>query len=180
MKNPILMLFLVTAIAGLMVGFANHITLPQILLHAEGAVQENLRVVYPQATRFEDATRNGSDTVVYLAIRETEVLGHVIIAYGMGYINDVQVLVGINSDGVIDRVVVGAHSETPGIGTRIEEPDFLDQFIGMTGPIRAVFTEPGEGEIASIASVTVTVDAAVIGVNNALVYFNENIAGGSS
>ena len=176
--NPIVVLFVVTVVAGLLVGIANHITLPQILLHAEGALQGNLGVIFPQASEFEDKEiLDDSNTRVYIAIRGSDVLGYVLITYGRGYEGAVQVFTGMNHDGTILQVVVGEHSETPGLGTRIEHPDFLDQFVGMTGPIRAVFTEPGDGEIANIAGVTISADAVVIGVNNALAYFNEHIYG---
>ena len=176
--NPIVALFAVTLIAGLLVGIVNHITLPQIQLHAEGALQGNLGVIFPQASSFdEEETLDDSSTTVYIAMRASDMLGYVLVTYGRGYEGDVQVFTGINPDGTILQVVVGEHSETPGLGTRIENPDFLDQFIGMTGPIRAVFTVPGDGEIASIAGVTISADAVVIGVNNALRYFNEHILG---
>lgn len=176
--NPIVVLFVVTAISGLLVGVVNHITLPQIQLHAEGALWGNLGVIFPQASGFdEEESLDDSDTTVYTAMRGSDILGYVLVTYGRGYEGAVQVFTGINPDGTIHRVIVGEHSETPGLGTRIENPDFLDQFIGMTGPIRAVFTAPGDGEIASIAGVTVSADAVVIGVNNALAYFSEHILG---
>ncbi len=45
-----------------------------------------------------------------------------------GYSGDINFLVGVNSDGVIQGIQILNHSETPGLGAKIKEPEFRNQY----------------------------------------------------
>lgn len=55
----------------------------------------------------------------------------------------IELLIGFDTDQVITGVVVVSHSETPGIGTRIESPEYLQQFIGVKNSASDVDTITG-------------------------------------
>lgn len=60
-------------------------------------------------------------------------------ASAKGFLSDVTVTVSLDTDGNIASITVDASGETRGIGTRCSDnEDFLNQFIGKTGPFDAV------------------------------------------
>lgn len=51
-----------------------------------------------------------------------------------GYAGPVQMVVGLDRDGLVQGVSIITHNETPGLGTKIlTEPGWMDQFIGWDG-----------------------------------------------
>jgi len=50
-----------------------------------------------------------------------------VVAYD-GYSGDINFLVGVNSDGVIQGIQILNHTETPGLGAKIQEPEFRNQY----------------------------------------------------
>lgn len=60
-----------------------------------------------------------------------------------GRSSPIELLVGISREGEIMDVAVVSHSETPGLGTRITDPDYLSQFSGMTADSEAADTITG-------------------------------------
>ena len=81
-----------------------------------------------------------------------------------GYGGEFDVSVGILLDGTIEGVRIGQEmfNETEGLGTRVLEQAFRDQFIGKSGPVSF-----GEG-IDAIAGATITSTAVLNAVNEAL------------
>ena len=81
-----------------------------------------------------------------------------------GYGGEFDVSVGILPDGTIEGVRIGQEmfNETEGLGTRVLEQAFRDQFIGKSGPVSF-----GEG-IDAIAGATITSNAVLNAVNEAL------------
>lgn len=81
-----------------------------------------------------------------------------------GFLSDIEVSVGIYSDGTIANVQVGGDSftETPGLGGQAKEKDFTDQFIGASAPV--VY---GKG-IDAITGATTTSNAILRAINEAL------------
>ena len=68
-----------------------------------------------------------------------------------------------NADGTIASVVFNTSNETPTFGTRVgEDAAFAAQFVGKTGPFTI-----GAG-IDALSGATVTSEAAVKAVNNAI------------
>ena len=80
-----------------------------------------------------------------------------------GFHSDVAATVTLNADGTIAAVVFNTANETPTFGTRVgEDAAFAAQFVGKAGPFTL-----GAG-IDALAGATVTSEAAVLAVNNAL------------
>ncbi len=85
------------------------------------------------------------------------------IGSAKGFHSDVTATVTLNEDGTIASVVFNTSGETPTFGTRVgEDAAFAAQFVGKTGPFTL-----GAG-IDAVAGATVTSEAAVLAVNNAL------------
>lgn len=98
-----------------------------------------------------------------------EVVGYVFMTLSGGYGGELPVITGINMDGTLTGIRVGSNSETPGLGSKVEEPDFTDSFVGKgtENPIVAVGAPSAENEVQLISGSTVSVDGVLYGVNGA-------------
>lgn len=96
-----------------------------------------------------------------------------------GYAGEIRMLVGIGVDGRIVAVRVTSHSETPGLGDRIEagKSDWIDSFSGMQAenPLDKdwVLSKDG-GMFDHMTGATITSHSVVTAVRNAVIYFNAN------
>jgi electron transport complex protein RnfG len=91
-----------------------------------------------------------------------------------GYGGDLVLMVGID---LVNNKMTGmeavAHSETPGLGARIEEPGFRRQWRGLPIDRPAALTLDG-GTIDAISGASTTAQAAVDGTNTALDFVRNN------
>ena len=94
------------------------------------------------------------------------VVGHTAQVTVKGYGGDVEIVVGVDADGVITGLNVGGanFSETAGLGAKAKEPAFTEQFKGLTSPLVL------KDNVDSITGASITSGAVVGGVNTALDY----------
>lgn len=86
----------------------------------------------------------------------------------------IDVLVAMNDDGSIKAVSVVSLGETPGLGTKVQDPDFLKQFIGKSGEIVLVKHAPSSNnEIQAVTSATYSSTGVTEAVNIALSVYSE-------
>ena len=107
-------------------------------------------------------------------------IGYVVSASARGYSGPVGIIAGFDTRGTLTGVRVVMQSETPGLGSLIQEPVFLSQFEGLSGPFQVTRARGGSrpDEIETLASATISTNAVVIGVNAAIEYINEHISRG--
>lgn len=98
-----------------------------------------LEELLPQAEEFAllaegQADMPGDVTVIYEALDDQgQRTGLVFETVAQGYGGDINIAVGIDvATETLAGVKVLRHAETPGLGSRIEEPDFLAQFQGKS------------------------------------------------
>ncbi len=189
MKNTIvkdaLILFLITAVAGVLLAFVNEITKQPIARQKEEAVNKACMAVFSDADEFviKDSLPDNSEwsakypkdavEAVYEAKKGGALCGYVInVCNKEGYGGAIRFSMGIKSDGTLGGVAILETSETPGLGLNAEEvliPQFKDRnaesFVYVKGGAAA------ENEIDAISSATITTRAFVNGVNAGLDYF---------
>jgi electron transport complex protein RnfG len=78
-----------------------------------------------------------------------------------GYKGDMEMFVGISTDGKILGSAVTAHSETSGLGTRTTEPGFLSQFVGKDASAELTSFD-------AISGVTKSSNSVFSAINNAI------------
>lgn len=121
--------FICLIAAGLLAA-VNVITAPKILAQALAEEQAALKEVMPQASKFI-AVKSDVDeqTLYYKAFDDRDkIIGFVFKAAGKGYSSLIQTLVGVDPKGIISAIKVLSQNETPGLGIRITEKKFTDQF----------------------------------------------------
>ena len=75
------------------------------------------------------------EVTVFPAKRGGEVFAVAIEGRGKGYHGTIGVMVGIGKDGGVLDIGITSHSETPGVGSKVTEPSFTDQFRGLKGTV---------------------------------------------
>ena len=143
LKNT-LILTAITLIAGLGLGLVHEITLNPIAQAQEKAKKEAWQAVFPDAKldEFKEtdvdqkaAKQAISDLGVNATIDEVCTVGdtgYVITTTDKdGYGGDIQVSVGIQSDGTVTGVSFLSLSETAGLGMKAKEPSFYEQYVGQ-------------------------------------------------
>lgn len=73
-----------------------------------------------------------------------------------GYGGNVWLMVGLLPDGNINNIVVLEHKETPGLGTKMNDAEFKNQFIGQNPGSFNIMVEKDGGEIDALTGATIT------------------------
>lgn len=73
-------------------------------------------------------------TLIYQGVNDQDqIIGYAFVGEGNGYAGTVRVLVGVDetSNKILNLKILD-HTETPGLGTKIEDESFRKQFVGKT------------------------------------------------
>ena len=188
-----IILFAITLISGLVLGFVYDITKAPIAAAAKAAKNEAYAVVFPEAKDFEENEADTAkiaetadeiagkgfghsniDEVVTAKDQSGNNIGRVITSTSKdGYNGTVQISVGIKSDGTVVGITFLTLEETPGLGMRAAEASFYGQYANKnTKEFKLVKGAAGaDDEISAISGSTITSTAVTNAVNVAL-YFN--------
>ncbi|MFR3483376.1 MAG: RnfABCDGE type electron transport complex subunit G [Clostridia bacterium] len=165
-------LFLITAITGCCLGFVYESTKDVIADKKEEVNQRAYAKVLPDAgvlTKLEVQP----DQKAVLEVYRAENGGVAMKVMGTGYGGDMEMAVGIDADGNVTGVSIISHGETPGLGAKATEADFIDQYSGKNAKetLTVVKGDAAENEISAISGATITSRGVTEGVNEALQYY---------
>ncbi len=79
-----------------------------------------------------DERGNPIELVIFPAKKDGETFAVAIEGKGKGLYGLIGVMVGISKDGALLDIGITSHLETPGIGSKVEEASFTDQFKGLS------------------------------------------------
>ena len=79
-----------------------------------------------------DERGNPVELVIFPAKKDGETFAVAIEGKGKGLYGLIGVMVGISKDGALLDIGITSHLETPGIGSKVEEASFTDQFKGLS------------------------------------------------
>ena len=184
-------LTIITLISSFGLAKLYQVTKPQIELIKKQKVNDALKLVLPEAGDIVPVSRqipikDPSGQIVahneiveyYIGYKnEThgEITGYAIKAVKSGYETNIETIVGINREGVIQKIKIIDQKETPGLGARCIEnqpvnPDkkvwTTEQFVGKTRDQMKV--DKDGGEITSITGATITSRAVTASIKEAL------------
>ena len=198
-----LKLVIITVVAGLVLGAVYGITKKPIADQEAKAQMEAYKAVFPKASDFKDVdgfseeaaskviasyknTVDGHESDVISSAVEAvdasgKALGYIFnITTSKGYGGDIQLTVGIQSDGTVSGYSVLSISETAGLGMKAKEDGFMSQFAGIPAQILEV-TKSGktaDTEIEAISGATITSRAVTSAVNSCVAY-SKSLKGGN-
>ncbi|MGG5461696.1 RnfABCDGE type electron transport complex subunit G [Clostridium sp. B9] len=178
-----LILCLITSFAGVFLGLANEFT-KEVIAQNSKLSSDDLKELLPNANKIEDFTfeksEDSSVSEVFEAKSNSNTEGYVIKVSPKGFNGAIDMVVGINNEGEIGGIKVLSQAETPGLGARIEETEFTDKFKNLTvnDEIKIVKSSPNNNtEIQGLTGATISSNAVLSGVNDALNFYKVNILG---
>ena len=140
-KDFVLPPLVLTVIAGVTTAalvLTEGVTTP-IIEEQQAAAADAARVaVLPEADSFTQCTVEEMPEGGIDAYQADNGAGYVITAEARGYGGQLRVMVGIGSDGLITGTEVLVNNETQGLGSRVSEHDFMDQYIGKDSTLEGV------------------------------------------
>lgn len=91
-----------------------------------------------------------------------------------GYGGKIEIMLGLKIDGTINAIQILSHSETPGLGAKIEEKWFKDQFKGRNLKNTKWKVKKDGGDIDQISGATISPRAVTKAVYQGLLFFKKN------
>ncbi|WP_044915247.1 FMN-binding protein [Butyrivibrio sp. WCE2006] len=192
LKNA-LILFVITLVAGVSLGFVYQVTKEPIAYQNELAQIKANQAVFSDAADFEDvaldeekkaAVLSGADygkIDIVSAKKAVDAsgngLGYVVQVSSGGYGDKIVFTVGITNDSNVNGISIISINETPGLGMNAEKV-IVPQFEGKPAAQFSVTkNDPAsDSEIEAISGATITSKAITFGVNAAVQYFESALA----
>lgn len=169
--KPTIVLGLICFMTALMLALVNSITKEPIKAQELARENEAKQLVMPEGVDFVEKEFSGNKHFQYNEAYDQNgnLVGYIFKNGKHGYGGPVIVNVGVDPNGKITGVKALDLSETPGIGTKVEDPAFTDQFIGKTIGLKAVSsTNPSNNEIQAISGATTSSNAFIEAVQKSL------------
>lgn len=159
--NMLLTLLIVTAISSLAASGVYNLTKGPIAEVKRLKQERAIKQVMPGFTELERMAaippKGGDSLVLFKGLENGSNIGVAVNTYtNMGYSGLIKMMVGFQADGTINNYEVLEHKETPGLGTKMTEPDFKDQFKGKNPATFKLSVTKDGGDVDAITAATIT------------------------
>ena len=164
---PVLSLLVICLVASALLGGVNEVTAQKIEdLAAEKIVAAQQELI--PAESYEEADADGSLYTLALDA-DGNTVGYIFTTSANGYGGAVKLMVGLDLNGAVAGLTVLELNETPGLGMKAKNANFLEQFIGVNGSVAYSKTATdAPNTVQAITSATITTKAVTAAVNKAL------------
>lgn len=184
MLHDALILFVITLISGILLGFVYQLTLKPIAVQEQKAIDKSCKAVFESANSFEEKEYVPSGAVTdYLNEQKASIgkvysaldgsgscLGYVLeVTTSKGYGGNITIYMGVTNDGTLNGISILKSSETPGLGLTAKDvlaPQFKDKKVESFTYTKSGSTKPEE--IDAITGATITTKAITGAVNSGL------------
>ena len=131
----------------------NSFTSVVVKAQTEAKIKSILESIFPDLTSFQESGE------IFIVYEGDNIAGYTFIATGNGYGGPINILVGMNPDHTLRDMEVLSHTETPGLGSKIIEEPFTEQFVGLVADEIALSRDGGK--IDAITGATISSRAVV-------------------
>lgn len=187
-----IILFIITVISGCLLGYVYDLTKDPIARQQEetklNAYSQVMKTASDFKEEFNDQIKkskleftgkygtNGIEiTNALTAYNEENIIGYVIQVIDKdGFNGNIEITVGIDTEGIITGVEILSIDETVGLGMNAQDEDFRNQYVGKKVDSFTV-TKSGsknDNEIDALSGATITSNAMTYAVNGALDFYN--------
>ncbi len=163
LKNMVLSLTLVALGASACLGFIYEITKGPIATTALNKKLDAIKQVVPDFNNNPDAemfrlpTGEGDSLDVYPAKNDSVLIGYAVNTYtNNGFGGNITIMAGFKTDGTIINITVLTHKETPGLGNKMTEPEFKDQFMNKNPKEFSLVVDKDGGPVDAITAATIS------------------------
>jgi Na+-translocating ferredoxin:NAD+ oxidoreductase subunit G len=162
--NMVSSLVIVTLVASSVLGYVYELTKGPI---AEAKLAKKIRAIDEVVTEYDNnpveemykiGVAGSKDSLeVYPAKNGGKLIASAIRTYSLkGYGGTVWLMVGLLPDGTIHNISVLEHKETPGLGTKMANPDFKDQFTDKNPGTFNLKVKKDGGDVDALSGATIS------------------------
>jgi Na+-translocating ferredoxin:NAD+ oxidoreductase subunit G len=162
-KNMLLSLTLIAMGASVALGFVYEYTKGPIEVSNLNRKLDAIRQVVPEFNNnpsddmFRLPSEGGDSLEIYPSRMNGQLNGYAIKSYSdKGYSGRIILMVGFKPDGTLINISVLEQKETPGLGTKMKESKFKDQFNGKDPSAFALKVKKDGGEVDAITAATIS------------------------
>ena len=162
-RNMAMALTLIALGASTCLGFVYELTKKPIELSILNKKLEAIKQVVPEFTNnpndemFRLPTGEGDSLDIYPAKKDDLIIGYAINTYTKdGFSGKITIMAGFKPDGTIINTSVLQQKETPGLGTKMTEPLFKDQFIHKNPSEFMLKVKKDGGPVDAITAATIS------------------------
>lgn len=155
-------LFLITAISAVVLASVFSLTKEPIAQAKAQKLETAVKNVMPEFDRLEQKEVPAFDMpdkklLLNIAYKGDEIVGYAINSYtNKGFAGDINVMVGLLVDGTINDTYVLEHKETPGLGSKMSDDKFKNQFKGLNPATKKLFVKKDGGDVDAITAATIS------------------------
>jgi len=162
-KNMALSLTLIALGSSAGLGFVYELTKEPIALSSLNKKLDAIREVVPEfnndpnSEMYRLATGEGDSLEIYPARKDGNIVGYAVNTYtNNGFSGYINLMAGFTPDGAIINISVLQQKETPGLGTKMAEPAFKDQFIDKNPAEFPLKVKKDGGLVDAITAATIS------------------------
>lgn len=162
-------LTLIGIVAGGLLSLVNNWAAPKIALNQKAETERAIFLVHLDGKRYDEIKNAGFE--VYKVFNQADSsVGYSLVYAGNGFQGKIKLMIGLTEDlNKITSIEVLEQSETPGLGTKILEPPYKDQYNGLI-PVPSIKlvkgVEPSSpNEVKAITGATISSRSVVAIVN---------------
>ena len=145
---PVIFITLIVFVAVMLLSVVDGYTREQIEYQEEQKRLGMLTEMFPDMSDYD------FEDDIYVIYTDGVKIGYAFLAVGRGYGGTITILVGLENETTIKGIAVVSHSETPGLGARITESSFVDEFAGLNISEAAVKRDGGQIDALTGATIS--------------------------
>jgi len=165
----VVFLTLVVLISVSLLLWINSFTSVIVKTQREAKIKGILESIFPELTEFEESGE------IFIVYEGDNIAGYTFIATGSGYGGPIDILVGMNTDYTLRDMEVLSHTETPGLGNKIIEEPFTEQFEGLR--VDEIALSRDGGKIDAITGATISSRAVTEAIQDRMIEIIEILSG---
>ena len=162
-KNMVLSLTLISLGASTCLGFVYKMTKAPIELSVLNKKLSAIKEVVPEFDNnpseemYRLPTGDGDSLDVYPAKKDNKIVGYAVNTYTKkGFSGNVSLVTGFKPDGTIFNITVLEQKETPGLGAKMTEHSFKDQFNDKNPAEFSMKVKKDGGQVDAITAATIS------------------------
>ena len=162
-RNMVLSLTLISLVASACLGFVYEFTKGPIELSNLNKKVNAIKQVVPEFNNnpyeemFRLPTGEGDSLDIFPAKKDDVLVGYAITTFTKnGFSGNITLMAGFKPDGTIVNITVLEHKETPGLGTKMTQPGFKDQFMEKNPSEFNLKVKKDGGAVDAITAATIS------------------------
>lgn len=171
-------LCIITLVAGFVLSGVNKITAPAIEKAEKAASENAMHMLLPEADTF---TPSDSNENLQIATKDGSVAGFCAKVVTVGYGGDIVMMVGVDKEMFVQGIEILSQSETAGLGAKITDDSFKNQFKGKSLDGLKLVKTPTESpqEFTAVTGATISSRAIESGIAEAMAMVEKEIEEGT-